>query len=47
LVAPAISSIRPFSFNPIPELHIKPNATGYNVYPWNDRTIFSNIIRDL
>jgi len=48
LVAPTIKGVQ----NPLGNgkkgiLHIKPNATGYNVYPWNDKTIFKQIIRDL
>jgi len=46
LIAPETAIIS-FSSTIKPELHIKPNATGYNVAPWTDTNIFSQIIQDL
>jgi hypothetical protein len=47
LIAPTVVENYPFMNGNPTTLHIKPNATGYNVYPWNDKTIFKQIIRDL
>jgi len=46
LIAPETAIIS-FSSTIKPELHIKPNATGYNVAPWTDTNIFTQIIQDL
>jgi len=47
LVAPTFISNDAIMYNhPVP-LHIKYNATGYDVAPWTDTTVFSQIIRDL
>jgi len=47
LVAPTFISNDAIMYNhPVP-LHIKYSATGYDVAPWTDTTVFSQIIRDL
>jgi len=45
LVAPATYEFSMHGY-PVP-LHIKPSATGYDVAPWTNTAIFSQIIRDL
>ena len=48
LIAPTIVADGNSFMNghPVP-LHIRPNSTGYNVIPWTNTAIFSEIIRDL
>ena len=45
MVAPTVTSPA-FSYYSVP-LHVKAGATGYDVAPWNNTSIFSQIIYDL
>lgn len=45
MVAPSVDSPA-FSYYSVP-LHVKAGATGYDVAPWNNTSIFSSVIYDL
>ena len=45
--APGVEPILGFSELSGRVLHIPAGATGYNVWPWTDTTVFASIVQDL